>query len=490
MQRKGSWSLGLVVGLVLGGNGATWAQGAQAAAAPAATDGTQQWKAPAYRLLRQDENWSGLQGADQNTVPWLDRLHRLASNDRGDVWLGVGGSLRYRWESWRNFDFGAVGTAKADDSFSLLRALLHADLHLGSKARVFVEGRTSQVANRDLPGGTRPVDADSLDLNQGFVELRTDVADGLQFRAGRQSFAFGKQRLVSPLPWPNNWRGWDGASAELTTGPWVWTALWAYLVDVDPTGFNEADSDNLFWGLYARRGAFGAFDGAEAYVLGIDREAGLSGTSFNGTAGDTWRATFGSRLWGRIDRTKFDWELEGAYQTGEVGAENVCAWMLAGQVGYTMADRAGKPRVYLGLDYASGDEGNGGAVGTFDPLFPLAHAFHGEIDTIGRQNVIDAHAGVRWAPVEKLTLGATLHGFWRAETSDAVYRANGTPIPGTAASDEREIGQELDLLATYQWNRHVEFSGGWSRFFAGDTIEAATPGDDIEFFHLGVLMRF
>lgn len=213
-MRASAW-LQVLVGGVLGSSGAAGAQVvAPAVETVEAVGATPTWKPPAFRLLRQDENWSNLKDADPSTVPWLDRLHRLASNERGDVWLGIGGSLRYRFESWRDFDFGAVGTAKADDSFSLLRALLHADLHLGTGARVFVEGRTSQVANRDLPGGTRPADADSLDLNQGFVELSTEAADGLQLRAGRQSFAFGKQRLVSPLPWLNNWRTWDGVSAR------------------------------------------------------------------------------------------------------------------------------------------------------------------------------------------------------------------------------------------------------------------------------------
>lgn len=489
-MRSKSW-LQVLVGGVLVSSGVAGAQVAAPAAEVAeAVKAPATWKPPAFRLLRQDENWSALKDADPNTVPWLDRLHRLASNEQGDVWLGIGGSLRYRFESWRDFDFGAVGSAKADDSYSLTRALLHADMHLGSRVRVFLEGRTSQVANRDLPGGTRPVDADSLDLNQGFLELGFDAADGGKLRIGRQSFAFGKQRLVSPLPWPNNWRGWDGASAEVKSGPWSWTALWSYLVDVDPGEFNEADSDNLFWGLYARRGPWAPLDGAEFYALGIDREAGLAGTSFNGTAGDTWRATFGSRLWGRLDEGAADWELEGAYQTGEVGQENLCAWMLASQLGYTLQDRVGKPRLFVGLDYASGDRNSGGTVKTFDPLFPLAHAFHGYIDTIARQNLVDANVGVSWDPVERLTLATTLHGFWRAETGDAVYKASGAPIAGTAGLDDREIGQELDLLATYRWNRHTELSLGWSRFFAGDSIEAATPGQDTEFVYLGLMLQF
>lgn len=282
--------------------------------------------------------------------------------------------------------------------------------------------------------------------------------------------------------------GW--CERALKAGPWTYTALWTYLVDVDPNQFNEADSDNLFWGLHARRGPWAALDGAEFYALGIDREAGLAGTSFNGTAGDTWRSTLGSRLWGQLDDGAVDWELEGAYQLGEVGEENLCAWMLASQLGYMLQDRVGKPRLFAGLDYASGDRNSGGTVKTFDPVFPLGHAFHGYIDTIGRQNIIDGRVGVQWEPVERLSLGATLHGFWRAETGDAVYKANGAPIAGTAASVGREVGQELDLLATYQWNRHVELSAGWSRFFAGDAIEEATPGQDIEFVYLGLMLQF
>lgn len=452
-------------------------------------DAAPAFKPPAFQLLSQNEDWSGLANADKSALPLSQRIKHIALDDDGDVWVGFGGSVRYRYERWSDFDFGATGAAPANDGFSLLRALLHADLHLGESVRIFVEGRSSQVANRDLPGGTRPGDADSLDVQQGFLQVNLDVADGLELRAGRQSFAFGKQRLVSPLPWFNNFRSWDGASARLASGPWVWDALWAYFVPIDATGFNEADSDDLFWALHARHGAWRGLDGVELYAIGIDREAGLAGTSFNGTSGDTWRGTFGTRVFGTFDSRRFDWEIETAYQTGEVGAQNVCAWMWASQFGHTFAG-AGKPRAFLGFDYASGDENPGGTVKTFDPLYPLGHAHHGYLDAIARQNVIDAYVGAQWKPHEQVTLESKVHGFWRADTADAVYRASGAPFAGTAASAAREVGQEFDVLVTWRASRHWELILGWSHFFAGDVLEDATPGDDASLAYLGAQLTF
>ena len=81
--------------------------------------------------------------------------------------------------------------------------LLHADLRLGKKVRFFAEGKTALATDRTLPGGRRPLDVDEGDLQQAFVDVKTTLSDksDMTFRFGRQELLFGKQRLVSPLPW-------------------------------------------------------------------------------------------------------------------------------------------------------------------------------------------------------------------------------------------------------------------------------------------------
>ena len=112
--------------------------------------------------------------------------------------------------------------------------------------------------------------------------------------------------------------------------------------------------------------------------------------TFNGTTGHEDRYTIGGRVFGASHG--FDYEVENAYQFGHVGSGDVSAWMIATEGGYTLKAPL-TPRLWLGFDYASGDDGAGGDVGTFNQLFPLGHAYFGYIDAVGRQNIVDLHPG-------------------------------------------------------------------------------------------------
>jgi hypothetical protein len=468
--------------------------GAESAPAADAMDGSPQadepppFKRPPFRPLRQDEDWSVLAGRDLSTTGGLlDPLKYRALSDDGAIWISIGGHVRLRYEDWKNFNFGETGAAEADDRYLLTRASLHADLHLGERWRVFAEGRTAQSTERELPGGRRAVDVDTIDLQQGFVDGSFDVGDGeLRARVGRQMLAFGRQRLVSPLFWGNAMRAWDGVDLRWQGPDWTVNALYTWFVPVHKTRFNETDWQERLWGLYGRHGALGALDGLELYALGLERDD----QAFNGTVGDEWRLTLGTRLFGKASKGRFDWEAEAAFQTGEVGSDDVAAGMAALQAGFNMLETEGKPRLFVGLDWASGDSSPGGSVGTYNQLYPLGHAYFGYVDAIGRQNIWDLSVGAQWRPVERLQLELVHHAFWRAEREDAVYNAGGGVLIGGGASDSRWIGNEVDLLAAYQFDRHWNLTAGWSRFFAGDVPEDAGGGQDITFLYFIATFTF
>ena len=148
-----------------------------------------------WSFLRQNENWENYYNND---------FKHIKLNEKGDYWLSVGGHVRYRGELWRNSVFNETN----NDVFHLGRATLHADFHLGSNFRIFTEVKTANSTDRDLPGGKRALDVDTLALQQAFVDYKINKS---RFRIGRQALSFGKQRLVSPLPWGNTLRTWEGA---------------------------------------------------------------------------------------------------------------------------------------------------------------------------------------------------------------------------------------------------------------------------------------
>ncbi len=402
-----------------------------------------------------------------------------APSGEGGVGATVGGQLRLRSETWSNFGFAEPN----DDTFILARLLLTADVRAGTYLRGFVRVRSALSTDRSLPGGRRGLDADDLDLQDAFLDLIVPVSSNatLTARAGRQGLLFGKQRLISPLAWANTERTFDGASAILTTGDWVLHGFWAQPVPIRKTEFNKSDTGRDIFGLYVTDSLPDAPLGIDLYWLGVVRD----GTQINGTAGREERHTVGARLGGAIAGSGFSYDVEAAYQFGDVGDESISAFMVATQLAYAL-DLAGAPRLRAGLDFASGDDADGGSVGTFNQLFPLGHAYLGFADVVGRQNIVAASGGLDLRPADRLDVKLTAHHFRRADAGDGLYNAGGglsrAPSPGASIA----VGNELDLTVGYRFDQHVSALLGWSRFFAGGFIEDTGPAEDANFLYTSV----
>jgi len=447
----------------------------------------EQPKPPKYSFLRQDEDWSEYVGG---TFDYYDPIKHIELSDDGETWIGFGGRLEARVEDWDDFNFGSTTPGQSDDdTFTLSRALLYADLHVGQRFRVFGEIKTAQSTDRDLMGGRRPLDMDTLALQQLFadVHLEAGSSSNVRVRAGRQALLLGRQRLVSPLPWGNTLRTWDGLTVDHYAGDWRTTALFTAFVPVDKTDFNERDDDQLLYGLYARHVPKGADHGLELYWLGSTRDT----LTVNGTTGDSKRHTFGARAWSGLG-AGVDAEVEGAWQLGEVGTSDVRAGFVTAELGWRPDQGLWSHRWFLGLDWASGDDAAGGSVGTFDQLYPLGHAYLGYADFVGRQNVVAANVGVSVAPVEDLTLRLAVHSFWLEDEDDALYAPSGRPLIPAGAFSSSEIGQEIDLSGRYVFGRHLSAYGGYSWFDPGSAVEDAgtTLNEDVDFLYLGFSYTF
>lgn len=443
---------------------------------------------PKFQPLRFNEDWSGLAQHYRNaTGDFFDPIKYVPLTQDGAIWASFGGQARVRMEAWNNFNFGAPAGVDHDDVFTLFRLRLHGDLHVGEHLRFFVEGKSALSTDRDLVGGRRTSDVDSVDLQNAFVDVMVPLADHrLTLRAGRQELLFGSQRLVSPLDWANTRRTFDGVSAILTVHDWTITGFWTQLVEIDKYGFNEGDSQNQLYGVFASGKVLDTSVGLDLYWFGLDRD---DAATYAGVMGREDRHTVGGRVHGACGESGFDYELEGAYQFGEVGDTDISAFMIATQLGYRVTQCAWSPRIFIGFDYASGGASSD-EVNTFNQLFPLGHAYLGYIDTIGRQNVMDLNAGLTFQPLERMTVELTGHVFWRADRGDAVYNAGGGIVRAGTLANDRHIGSEIDLLVKYQFDRHLELQVGYSHFFTGAFIENSGPSKDIDFVYTALQFTF
>mgnify|MGYP003572687167 CR=1 FL=1 len=454
---------------------------------------------PKYEVLRQNEDWKVIAADERSEADPYDFLKFIELSKDLNAWVSFGGQWRSRVEGWGGFGFNPNN----DDTTWLNRFLYHADIHVTDYLRVFVQGKSAFTTEPNLfGGGRRALDEDEFALQNAFLDVIVPLGErgNLVLRGGRQELLLGKQRLISPLDWANTRRTFDGGSAILKTGSWTTSAFYTHLVNVTPYSTNPSGgaSPTQFYGVYAAGKVPSMKLDLDLYLLGLSRDDSSTPT-WNGTAGGEDRFTLGARNGGDIASTPLDYDLEGAWQFGTVGGNDLSAFMITADLGVKFDEmfsdseylQTTKPRLFANVGYVSGDKNPGGTVQTFNQLFPLAHAYLGFADVVGRQNIINFSTGFTCKPFgEKLVLRVDGHYFLLASTDDALYNAGGRAVRnGTTGT--QDVGGEIDLTVKYPVNRHLLLVGGYSHFFAGKFVSDSGPPDsDVDFGYLSMQYTF
>lgn len=414
-----------------------------------------------WSFLRQNENWENYSNND---------LKHINLNDEGNYWVSFGGHVRYRGEFWNNLGFNDAN----DDSFHLGRATFHADFHLGSKFRVFTELKTANSTDRDLPGGRRTLDVDTFALQQAFVDYSIGKS---RIRLGRQALSFGKQRLVSPLPWGNTLRTWEGARYDYLGDVWQTTAFATRFVPVQQYDRNRSDKNQKFSGLYTK-GKISNWN-TDFYVYSLSDRT------------DQEIYTWGTNLTRKSE--SWDFNLEVALQTGtDSQNRDISSSMLGSELGFKIDNDILK-RVSFGLDYGSGDDDlTDNDNKTFNQLFPLGHAYLGFADHIGRLNVIAANIATTLKISPKVSTKVVLHTFYKAEKEDAIYNAGGGILRAAPGNDDgsSHIANELDIVVTYKYDRHIKLNFGLSYLQAQDAIDETANNENVTFSYISANYMF
>jgi len=445
---------------------------------------------PSYLNLRYEEDWSVLPGVS-GPSRFLDPIKYIPFDEDGQFWISFGGELRARLEIWNNFRFGS-SQPKSDDTYLLGRVFVHADLHLTKYFRAFAQFKSAFLTDRELDGGRRAVDEDLAALQNAFGEIRLP-GDGFEvgLQGGRREMQYGTQRLVSPLDWANARRTFDGATVYASGDRWEASGIWARPVIVKQRGANRSSSAEQLYGIYATVPLLGSGLDIDLYWLGLHLDADTARAT-NETPGEVDRQTLGGRIFGTLPSSPLQIEIEGAVQLGSVGGEDILAGMIATLFTWPFSNVTLEPSVYLGYDWASGDESAGGKVGTFDHLYPLGHAYLGLIDVTARQNIHALQGGVSVSPYAKTKTALTMHSFWLAEVGDALYDAGGAVIRFDPAADNQHVGIELDLTFTYAFTPGLSSLVGYSHFFTGEYLEQADPDNhkDEDFGYIQLMYKF
>lgn len=415
--------------------------------------------------LRYDEDYSFLRDPRCRTELW-DPLKYVTLAQRLPAYLTLGIDVRERVEHFSTFDWGGVPTSP--DGFLLQRVMPHADLHLGSFVQLFFQLTSNLVWGRD----PRPLDRDDLDVLQAFASVSLG---SLTIRGGRQEVQYANSRLVSIREGPNVRLAFDGVRLIQRVRGWQVDGLALVPVEVRPGIFDDRpEPGQWFWGAYASGPVF-AWLNLDLCYLGRFRK---TATFEQGTAREL-RHTIGTRMSGRSGG--LDYNVEVAYQGGTFGDGSIAAWMVASDVGYTLAVLPAHPRFGAQTNAVSGDSNaNDADLQTFNPLFPRG-AYFSQVNLIGPMNLVDFHPAVTLTLIEGLELTLDWDFFWRESLDDGLYQPSTALQVSGAGNPGRYVGSQGAILVQWQLTRHATVAATYSHFFTGPFFRFAGQGSDVDF---------
>ena len=430
--------------------------------------------APAFKLIRSDESYAYL--ADKPRAG-LDALRYVPLGP--DAYLSLGGEARLRVDSFDAPRFG-VGGAQAD-TYGLGRALFSADLHLGSRVRVY--GQLGVHRDFEKTGPLAVSDRDGLDAQVAFIDVTPDADRRWRLRLGRQEIALNPtQRFVSVRESPNVRQSFDGARVTRQAGDLRFDAFYVRPVTLQTGAFDDSTNrEQRFYGVYLSK-ALSKAVALDVYAFELDRD----GVRFGALRGDERRASYGVRLAGK--RGAMDYEAEGMIQGGRFAGRDIRAWAGSLGGGYTLV-RPWSPRLGLRFDAGSGDDNAGDdTLGTFNPLFPKGGYFN-ETSLTSWSNLVAVRPSLGLAPRRDVSLELSYLMRWRQTGDDAIYLQPSTPLAPVGPDRSRAVGNALQLDAAWSINRNLKVQGQLVHQSAGDAVQAL-GGRSVDFAMLIVQARF
>lgn len=448
---------------------------------------------PAYvfKNLRYDEDWSYLADPQKRTASF-DRFKYISLGKKG-WYLSIGGEIRERYEYLPNEFWGEE--PKDTNGFFLQRYMLHADVHFGSRARIFFQLKSGIESGRKT--GARLIDEDRLDVNQAFFDFNffkesrsAAFFKQATLRAGRQELSFGSNRLVSTREGPNVRQSFDGA--RLTANIEKWRVDFFAVKPVNSKfGIFDDDSDNTrtFWGAYGVR-SFKLLPGGkvDVYYFGFDRKTARFVQSAGDLRARESRQTFGTRFWGK--KGSWDYNNEFILQTGRFGANRILAGAVSGEIGYTFENVSLRPRFGLRADVISGD-GNprDQRLNTFNPLF-ASNGYFGDVGLLTPANLYHLNPSVELRLLRGVSASIDSRLFWRQSTSDGIYRPSLIAVRTGLDSTARYVGFQPSLELKWQVSDHLSLNGIYTYFQPGKFLHENPPDRPVNFFTVWAQYRF
>lgn len=422
-----------------------------------------------YASSRWAEDWRKMADPAKRNDP-LDRLKFLPLDSDGEVYLTLSGELRLRVNHTTNPNLRERRAQRQD----INRIVAGADLHIGPHFRAYGELAHGGIAGVEL--GTVPANLrNDLVVQQAFVEGNAEIEDvTIGARYGRQEFSDGLNLLVvqrdnNTIRFAlNGIRGWArGSHVRADLYDFKFTRFGQGGVSDDRT-----DDRNRFSGVTV--GTVLPTDllgGSKLFFDPFYWRLRRSEATWGSTAVDERRHYVGARLWGDVGPLTLDWTVN--HQGGDYDDRPIDAWQGFFAQTYRIRKGASAPRIGFHADYATGGGSyNGGTLRAATAPFGNNIYYSYQL-FLTPTNLIAIAPNVSATVLPKVRLTAEYQWAWRENTSDAVYRANGSAFAGTQAVDAARIAESIRLQAVWTISPRVSFTGRYEHLQAGPSLTRA-----------------
>ncbi len=379
---------------------------------------------------------------------------------RAPDWLRLSVQHRTRYETmssrWRAGEHGS------DQQVAQRTRLLVAIRDILDPLRAVIELQDSRVQATDAGSFVDNTHVNTLDVQQLHLDLVSQdfMGTGLPslLAVGRLNLEIGSGRWIGRNVFRNTTNAFDGAQwrvgdarHDLTVRAFVTRPVRRFMTTIDPT---LPDQRHTLWGLYAESRHLSWLN-VSMYYFGHDSEGPHREFSMIGT-----------RLWKSGDPGEYEYEIESAVQTGDLGPDRRLAHFQHAEVGYTF-DRPWKPQVLLRLDYAGAGLDDLYGRRNFE-LIPT-----GIFGPFERTNVISPGYRILVLPIDTLYVFAQHRAWWLAEAT-APWGGSGLHDP--TGSSGRYLGHTVDVRARWGATDNMFLQVGYAHFAYGSYVRRVPGG--------------
>ncbi len=344
---------------------------------------------------------------------------------------------------------------------------------------VRVWGQDVSTINR-----TTIADNNGIMLHEAWAEVQlTDTSlknKALSLKIGRQELVYDDQRLIGNLDWLQQGRRHDAAVLKYETKAWMIHLAAAFNQNKEsasgtvynstpPGNYTSSTNGGTMYKsmqfLYAGRKLK---SGSASFLFFADQFSKYKMDTVNSNAVKTFeqgswgRATTGFFATNQFHKTTAT--ASAYYQFGKTAAnQNLSALLLSASAQYAFNK---KFSAAAGIDHTSGGS-NGTTSNTFDPLYGTPHKFWGSMDyfyassQFGKGGLTDYYIKAKYKASDKFLLSTDFHQF------------NSSTNIGTG-ENRRNLGQELDVVASYSLIKQVVIEGGYAHYFSTPLLTSST----------------